>query len=294
MNHIKNNPVIIVDGNLYLYSSYYAFYDFKNTLGEQCGAIYGMLKMIDNILKKYTNSKKIIIIFDSSQKTFRKKLFKEYKKNRSPMPDSLYIQIEPLFKILKKIGIKILTIPGIEADDIIGSISHKLEAIGDKILIISHDKDMLQLVTKNINIFNKKDNCIITPETIKEKYGIKPKEFIDFLALIGDVSDNIPGVPRVGTKTALFLLNTFSNIKNIYNNIEEIKFLPFRNAKNIAIQLKNNKEMAFLSYKLAAIKLDIPINMNLKEIILNQYCSKNTFKIFNKDIFKSKINKKIL
>ncbi|WAI11619.1 MAG: 5'-3' exonuclease [Buchnera aphidicola (Macrosiphum albifrons)] len=290
----KNEPVIIIDGSLYLYSSYYGFPHFENTLGEPFGAIYGMLKMIDNILKKYPNSKKIIIIFDSSKKTFRNKLFKEYKKNRSPMPNSLYIQIKPLFEILKKIGIKILTIPGIEADDIIGSLACQLEETGNKILIISHDKDMLQLVTKNINIFNKKNNCIITPEAIKEQYGIKPKEFIDFLALMGDVSDNIPGVPKIGIKTALSLLNKFSNIKNIYNNIEKIKFLPFRNAENIAIQLKNNKEIAFLSYELAAIKLDIPINVNLKEMILNKYCSKNTFQIFKNYIFKSKINEKFL
>ncbi|QCI17818.1 5'-3' exonuclease [Buchnera aphidicola (Acyrthosiphon lactucae)] len=294
MNKIKNNPVIIIDGSLYLYSSYYAFRDFQNTSGEPFGAIYGMLKMIDNILKKYKNSKKFIIIFDSSKKTFRKKIFKEYKNNRPPMPNSLYIQIQPLFEILKKIGIKVLTIPGIEADDIIGSLSYKLEKKGEKILIISHDKDMLQLVTNDINIFNKKDNRIITPEIIKEKYGIKPKEFIDFLALMGDVSDNIPGVPKIGIKTALSLLKNFSNIKNIYNNIEKIKFLPFRNAKNIAIELKKNKEIAFLSYKLAKIKLDIPININFKDMILDKYSSQNTFQVFKNYIFKSKKNKKFL
>ncbi|AEO08769.1 DNA polymerase I [Buchnera aphidicola str. Ak (Acyrthosiphon kondoi)] len=288
MNQIKKNPVIIIDGSLYLYSSYYGFRDFNKASGEPFGAIYGILKMIDNILKKYEKSKKIIIVFDSPQKTFRTKLFKEYKKNRSPMPNSLSIQIPPLFEILKKIGIKILTMPGIEADDIIGSLSYKLEKKGEKILIISHDKDMLQLVSPNINIFNKKDNRIITPEVIKERYGIKPKEFIDFLALIGDVSDNIPGVPKIGIKTALSLLHKFSNIKNIYNNIENIKLLPFRNAKNIAIQLKDNKKQAFLSYELAAIKLNIPININSKEIILKKYSSQNTFQILKSYIFKIK------
>lgn len=288
MKKIKNHPVIIIDGSLYLYSSYYGFRDFKNIAGKPFGAIYGMLKTIDHILKKYKNSKKFIIIFDSPQKTFRKKLFKEYKKNRLPMPNALHIQIQPLFTILQKIGIKILTIPGIEADDIIGSLAFKLEEQGEKILIVSHDKDMLQLVTKNIHIFHKKDNRIITPEVIKEKYGIEPKEFIDFLALMGDISDNIPGVPKIGIKTALFLLNNFSNIENVYNNIERIQFLPFRNAKNIAIQLKNNKDIAFLSYELAAIKLNIPININVQEMILKEYSSKNTFEIFKNYIFKSK------
>ncbi|ADP67402.1 5'-3' exonuclease [Buchnera aphidicola] len=285
MNHIKNNPVIIIDGSLYLYASYYAFFNLENTSGKPCGAIYGMLKIIDNIFKKYKNLKKIIIIFDSSRKTFRNKLFKEYKKNRSSMPDLLVMQIQPLFEILKKIGIKTLTIPGIEADDVIGSLSYQLEKQGEKILILSHDKDMLQLVTENINIFHKKNNCIITSEIIQEKYGIKPKEFIDFLALMGDATDNIPGVPKIGIKTALFLINKFSNIENIYNNIEKIKSLPLRNAKNISIQLKNNKEIALLSYKLARIKLDIPIDIKLKDIILKKYCSKNTFQIFKNYFF---------
>lgn len=288
MNQIKNNPVIIIDGSLYLYSSYYGFPNFENNLGEPYGAIYGMLKTIDNILIKYYYSKKIIIIFDSSKKTFRTSLFQEYKKNRSPMPKELYIQINPLLNILNQIGIKTLYIPGIEADDIIGSLSYKLEKIGEKILIISHDKDMLQLVTKNISIFNKRNNTIITPEKIKEKYGIQPKEFIDFLALIGDVSDNIPGVPKVGIKTALALLKHFSNIQEIYKNIEQVPFLPFRNANNIAIQLKKYRDVAFLSYKLAQIQLNIPINISIEDIILKNYSSKHLFAIFRNYIFKNR------
>lgn len=129
---------------------------------------------------------------------------------------------------------------------------------------------MLQLVTNNISILHKKNNCIITPEKIQEQYGIKPKEFIDFLALMGDTSDNIPGVPKIGIKTALFLLKKFSNIKNIYYNLEKIPFLAFRNAKNIAIQLKNNKETAFLSYQLARIKINIPIKITSKDMFLKK------------------------
>lgn len=285
MNQNKNNPVIIIDGSLYLYSSYYTFRNFENHLGEPYGAIYGMLNIIDKIIKKYKYSKKFIIIFDSSKKTFRKKLFKEYKSNRPPMPTSLYVQINPLLKILNKIGIKTLNIPGIEADDIIGSIASIFEEKGEKILIISHDKDMLQLVTKNIFIFNKQKNSIITPENIKDQYGINPRAFIDLLALVGDVSDNIPGIPKIGIKTALLLLNKFSNLHEIYKNIEQIPLLPLRNANNITLQLKKYKETAFLSYKLAQIKIDIPIDITLKDITLEQYSSKNIFKIFRQYIF---------
>ncbi|QCI21717.1 5'-3' exonuclease [Buchnera aphidicola (Hyadaphis tataricae)] len=273
----KKNPTIIIDGSLYLYTSYYGFRNFKNISGKPFGAIYGVLKMIDNILKKYNNSKKIIIVFDSYQPTFRKKIFKKYKSNRSSMPDLLSMQIQPLFKILEKIGIKILSIPGIEADDIIGSLACKLEEEGEKIIIVSHDKDMLQLVTKNINVFNKKKNSIITPEVINIEYGIRPKEYIDFLALIGDTSDNIPGVPKIGVKTALILLKQFSNIHNIYSNISKIPLLSFRNAKNITIQLQNYKKIAFLSHQLAAIQLDIPISIKSEDMLLKQHVQKKLF-----------------
>ncbi|AAM67961.1 5'-3' exonuclease [Buchnera aphidicola] len=274
MPYTKKKPIIIVDGSLYLYRSYFTFQNFNSNEENPSGAIYGMLKTIQNILNKNYNSKKIIIIFDSSKKNFRNTIFKEYKSNRSAMPNKLYVQIQPLFKILEEIGIKTLSILGIEADDIIGSLAYKLEQKGEQVLIVSHDKDMIQLITDNINVLNISKNSILTPEKIQEKYGIYPKEFIDLLALMGDSSDNIPGVPKIGIKTALFLLKKFSNIKNIYNNIEKIQSLPFRNAKNAAIQLKNYKKTAFLSYQLAKIKLDVPINITSEEITLKKTCFK--------------------
>lgn len=274
MNYIQNKPIIIVDGTLYLYRSYFTFQYFKNDQENPYGAIYGVLKTIKNILLKYYNSKKIIIIFDSSKKTFRNEIFKEYKQNRPKMPNALYIQIKPLFQILKEIGIKTLSIPGIEADDIIGSFAYKLEKSGEKVLIVSHDKDMIQLLTNNISILNISNNEVITPKKIQKKYGIYPQEFIDLLALMGDKSDNIPGIPKIGMKSALFLLQNFSNIHNIYKNIEKIQHLSLRNAKNISNQLRIYKETAFLSYKLAKIKLDIPIYINSNDIILKTMCFK--------------------
>lgn len=284
MPNIKQ-PIIIIDGNLYLYRSYFTFQNF-NKAETPFGAIYGMLKTIQNILQKNYHSKKIIIIFDSSKKTFRKKIFKEYKNNRPAMPNRLYIQIDPLLKILKDIGIKTLSISGIEADDIIGSFAYKMEKEGEKVLIVSHDKDMLQLVTNNINILNLSKKTIINSQKIKEKYGIYPKEFIDLLALMGDTSDNIPGIPKIGVKTALFLLKEFSNIKNIYKNIEKIPLLSFRNAKNTTIQLKNYKKTAFISYELAKIKLDIPINITSKEIIIKKECFKKLSSLIKLYLFK--------
>ncbi|WP_295164242.1 5'-3' exonuclease [uncultured Buchnera sp.] len=284
MLYIKKKPIIIVDGSLYLYRSYFTFQNFNHNEENPSGAIYGMLKTIQNILKKNYRSQKIIIIFDSSKKTFRNTIFKEYKSNRSTMPNKLYIQIQPLLEILEEIGIKTLSILGIEADDIIGSLSCKLEREGEQVLIVSHDKDMIQLVTDNINILHLSKNIVLTPDKIKEQYGIYPQEFVDLLALMGDASDNIPGIPKIGIKTALFLLKKFSNIKNVYNNIEKVQFLSFRNAKNAAIQLKNYKKTAFLSYQLAKIKLDIPINITSEEITLKKTCFKklsNLIKLYS-------------
>ncbi|QCI16663.1 5'-3' exonuclease [Buchnera aphidicola (Aphis craccivora)] len=288
MYYIKKKPVIIIDGTLYLYRSYFTFQYFKNDQENPYGAIYGMLKTIKNILVKYYNSKKIIIIFDSSKKTFRNKIFTEYKNNRPKMPNALYVQIQPLFHILKEIGIKTLSIPGIEADDIIGSFAHKVEKSGEQVLIVSHDKDMIQLVTNNINILNISNNEIITPKKIQEKYGIYPQEFIDLLALMGDKSDNIPGVPKIGIKTALFLLQKFSNIQNIYNNLEKVQLLSLRNAKNVSNQLKTYKNIAFLSYKLAQIKLDIPIYVNSNDIILKKICFEKLSSMIEKYNIKQK------
>ncbi|WP_348769369.1 5'-3' exonuclease [Buchnera aphidicola] len=284
MYYAQKKPVIIIDGTLYLYRSYFTYQYFKNDQENPYGAIYGILKTIKNILSKYYNSKKIIVMFDSSKKTFRNQIFNEYKKNRPKMPNELYIQIKPLFHILKEIGIKTLSIPGVEADDIIGSFAHKVEKSGEQVLIISNDKDMIQLLTKNISIFNTSNNTIITPKKIQEKYGIYPKEFIDLLALMGDKSDNIPGIPKIGIKTALFLLQKFSNIQNIYNNLEKIKFLSLRNANNVSNQLKIYKDTAFLSYKLAQININVPICINSDDIILKKislYKLSNMIKEYN-------------
>ncbi|WP_422667606.1 5'-3' exonuclease [Buchnera aphidicola] len=288
MLYIKKKPILIIDGSLYLYRAYYAFPQYIDTTGNPTGAIYGMLKMLYTLLKKYNHTSNMIIIFDESKKTFRTTLFPDYKKNRPHMPKLLSIQIQPLIKKIKKIGIKTLSIPGIEADDIIGSLSHKLENAGEKVLIVSHDKDMLQLVTDNIYVLQKINYPIIKPDYIQKEYGINPKEFIDLLALMGDSSDNIPGVPKIGKKTALSLLHTFNNLENIYKNIEKIENLPIRNIKNIIQELKKNKKIAFLSYKLAKIQIHLDIQITIKDMIINHYYKKNFFYFFKKFYLENK------
>ena len=221
--------------------------------------IYGVLNMFRKLLLQ-NSFYKMIIVFDSPKKTFRHNLFEQYKKNRSAMPVDLKQQIQSLYIVIKLLNIPTIIIPYVEADDVIGTLSYKAEKKGYFTLIATRDKDIAQLVTENINIIDSIKNIIIGPEIIKKKYGIPPKLIIDFLALVGDTSDNIPGVIGIGEKTATILLTKLGTIEEIYAKIENIQFLSLRGTNNIIRQLKKNKQMAFLSKKLATIKLDVSLH----------------------------------
>jgi DNA polymerase I len=236
--------------------------------------------MLRKLLLKYKDHQ-MITVFDTPNKNFRHILFKNYKKNRPIMPSNLQDQIQPLHKIIQLIGIPVITIPSIEADDIIGTLSHRAEKSGLSVLISSNDKDMIQLVTTNIRIINSMHDIIIGPNEVEEKYGISPTLMIDLLALMGDASDSIPGVPGIGKKTALILLKHFGSLEKIYNKIDDIKILPIRGAKNITIKIKKNKEIAFLSKKLSTIKLDVPINFNFQDLKKPKLKKKELLYFFN-------------
>ena len=237
--------------------------------------------MLRKLLIKYQDYQ-IITVFDTPNKTFRHTLFKNYKKNRPSMPENLKSQIQPLYKIIKFIGIPVITIPSVEADDIIGTLSYRAEKLGLSVLISSNDKDMIQLVSEKIRIINSMQDVIIGLNEVKEKYGIiSPILMIDLLALMGDVSDGIPGIPGIGKKTALILLKKFGCLENIYKKIEDIKTLPIRGTKNITIQIKKNKEIAFLSKKLSTIRLDIPINLNFQDLKKSKFKKQEILYFFN-------------
>lgn len=265
-----NNSTLIIDGTFCLYRSYYAFPLLKNKKNDHCGAIYGFL----NTLKKLKNTifpKKIIIAFDSEKKNFRHKIFLQYKQNRKMIPDILKQQIHPLQKIIEYMGILIIMIPKIEADDIIGSIVNTLKKKNTKkIFIFTNDKDIAQLVNQHIFIINSKFQ-ILDRNAIKKKYGIIPKCIPDFLALTGDTSDNIPGVYGIGKKTAIILINKFKYIKNIYKKNNLIKIKEIRNGNNIFKKLTKNKKQAFLSLKLTTIQKNLITMEKIK------YFKKNTF-----------------
>lgn len=193
MVQIPENPLILVDGSSYLYRAYHAFPPLTNSAGEPTGAMYGVLNMLRSLILQYQPTH-AAVVFDAKGKTFRDELFEHYKSHRPPMPDDLRAQIEPLHAMVKAMGLPLLAVSGVEADDVIGTLAREAEKVGRPVLISTGDKDMAQLVTQNITLINTMTNMILGPDEVVNKYGVPPELIIDFTALMGDSSDNIPGV----------------------------------------------------------------------------------------------------
>ncbi|VFP81690.1 DNA polymerase I [Candidatus Erwinia haradaeae] len=278
MTMIEKNLLILVDGSSYLYRAYYAFPSFTNNSGFPTGAIYGVLSMFRRLFLKYKPSH-VAVIFDAKGKTFRDDIFVEYKIYRPSMPKELKVQIDPLHKIIKAMGIPLLVIPGVEADDVIGTLALEAEKYGFNVLISTNDKDMAQLVTENIKLIHLVNHTIMGPKEVLEQYGVLPELIIDFLALMGDSSDNIPGVPGVGMKTAQFLLQELGGIINIYSDLKKVALLSCRGSQTLMSKLEINKEIAFLSYKLATIKTDVLLEWTSDQLIKRSPSIKELIKL---------------
>lgn len=262
-------PIILVDGSSYLYRAFHALPPLITSKGQPTGAIKGVLNMLRSLVKNYPNSP-IAVVFDAKGPTFRDELFAEYKAQRPPMPDDLRSQIEPLHACVQALGLPLLCIEGVEADDVIGTLARQAAEQGQAVIISTGDKDMAQLVCPNVALINTMTNTFMDEEGVKEKFGIGPELIIDFLALMGDKSDNIPGVPGIGEKTALALLQGIGSMDALYANLDKIAELKFRGAKTTAKKLEENREQAYLSYQLATIKLDCELPLEWNELHLNK------------------------
>jgi len=269
MAQIAENPLILVDGSSYLYRAYHAFPPLTNSGGEPTGAMYGVLNMLKSLLVQYQPTH-VAVVFDAKGKTFRDALFENYKSHRPPMPDDLRAQIEPLHEMVKAMGLPLLAVSGVEADDVIGTLALEAEKQGRAVLISTGDKDMAQLVTPNITLINTMNNTVLGPEEVEEKFGVPPSLIIDFLAMMGDSSDNIPGVPGVGEKTAQALLQGLGSMQSIYDNLDKVADLTFRGAKSMAAKLEQNRDVAFLSYQLATIKTDVALELSSEQLTVNE------------------------
>ncbi|QNS14797.1 DNA polymerase I [Mannheimia bovis] len=266
MATIAKNPLVLVDGSSYLYRAFHAFPPLSNRFGEPTGAMYGVLNMLKSLISQ-VNPSHIAVVFDAKGKTFRDELFEQYKSHRPPMPEDLRPQIEPLHRIIKALGIPLISIEGVEADDVIGTLAVQAAKDGKDVLISTGDKDMAQLVNDHIMLINTMNNTLLDREGVIEKYGIPPELIIDFLALMGDSADNIPGVKGVGEKTALALLQGIGSLKQIYENLDQIATLSFRGAKNFAPKLEAEKANADLSYLLATIKTDVELDVTHDQLL---------------------------
>lgn len=260
-------PLVLVDGSSYLFRAYHAPPHLTNSKGEATGAIYGVVNMLKSLIRQYS-PERMIVIFDAKGPTFRNEMYAEYKANRPPMPDDLRTQIEPLHKIIEAMGIPLVSIPGVEADDVIGTIAQQQAELGHDVLISTGDKDMAQLVNDKVTLINTMTNVMLNPEGVVNKFGIGPDLIIDYLALMGDKVDNIPGVPGVGEKTAVALLQGLGSIKNIYQNLDKVADLGFRGSKTMSTKLADNEEQLKLSYELATIKMDVEHNVHCDDMTL--------------------------
>lgn len=285
MVQIPENPLILVDGSSYLYRAYHAFPPLTNSAGEPTGAMYGVLNMLRSLILQYQPTH-AVVVFDAKGKTFRDELFEHYKSHRPPMPDDLRAQIEPLHTMVKAMGLPLMAVPGVEADDVIGTLAREAEKAGRPVLISTGDKDMAQLVTPGITLINTMTNTILGPDEVVTKYGVPPELIIDFLALMGDSSDNIPGVPGVGEKTAQALLQGLGGLDTLYAEADKIAGLSFRGAKTMAAKLEQNKEVAYLSYQLATIKTDVALDLSCEELLVVEPAADDLLTLFKKYEFK--------
>ena len=259
-------PLVLVDGSSYLYRAFHALPPLVNSKGAPTGAVKGVINMLRKLQKDYPESP-IAVIFDAKGKTFRDDIYPEYKAHRPPMPDDMRPQIEPIHQIIQAMGLPLLCIAGVEADDVIGTLAKQANEQQRHAVVSTGDKDMAQLVGPHVTLVNTMENKKMDVEGVKEKFGLPPELIIDYLALMGDKVDNIPGVPKVGAKTALGLLQGLGGLDDIYANLDKVAGLDFRGAKTLAPKLEEHKKQAYLSYELATIKLDVELDVGITDLI---------------------------
>ena len=263
----NNTPIILIDGSSYLYRAFFACPPLTNAKGEPTGAIFGVINMIRSLINQY-NPTHIAVVFDAKGGSFRNEIYSEYKATREAMPENLRPQIEPIHTILKAMGLPLLCIEGVEADDVIGTLARQAERENLDVLISTGDKDMAQLVSDKITLINTMNNSVLDPKGVMDKFGVPPEKIIDYLALRGDSSDNIPGVPGVGEKTAQSLLTEFTSVKDIYARLDDIEKLSIRGAKSLKQKLIDNQNEAELSYLLATIKTDVKLDFTNEQLLI--------------------------
>ena len=272
-------PIILVDGSSYLYRAYHALPPLENSKNQPTGAIKGVISMIKRILIDHPESD-LAVVFDAKGKTFRHDMYTEYKANRPPMPEDLVSQIEPIHKIIQLMGIKLIMISGVEADDVIGTLAEQARKKKLDTVISTGDKDMTQLVCKNVSVVNTMTGELLDESGVKEKFGVPPEHITDYLALIGDKSDNVPGVDKVGPKTAVKWLDEYTNLENVIKNAESL-------GGKVGENLRNSIDTLKLAHDLVTIKRDVELPFGIEELKVVKEDAEGLTKIYEELEFKS-------
>ena len=272
-------PAILVDGSSYLFRAYHALPPLVNSKGQPTGAIKGVINMIRRLERDYPESK-LIIVFDAKGKNFRHDLYPEYKANRPPMPDDLRSQIEPIHDIIRAMGLPLLIVPDVEADDVIGALAKQATDNKIDVIVSTGDKDMAQLVTEHVTLINTMTDTAMDIQGVIDKFGVRPDQIIDYLALVGDSVDNIPGVHKCGPKTAVKWLTQFESLEGVMENADQVK-------GKVGEYLREALETLPLSYELATIKTDIDLPQALSEIEHDKVESAKLLELFKEYEFKT-------
>jgi DNA polymerase-1 len=278
--------LILVDGSSYLFRAFHALPPLTNSKGMNTGAAKGVIGMLKR-LQADNPADQLVVIFDAKGPTFRNDIYSEYKANRPPMPEELREQIEPIHNVIRAMGLPLISISGVEADDVIGTLSVMAAAQRRHVLISTGDKDMAQLVNDYVTLVNTMTQTVLDRDGVIEKFGVPPELIIDLLALMGDSVDNIPGVAGVGEKTALALLQNLGGVSDIYTNLESVPELPVRGAKSLGDKLLVSQEMAELSYVLATIKTDCDLALTDTDLISSAPDSERLIELYRDLEFKA-------
>ena len=280
-------PLVLVDGSSYLYRAFHALPPLTTSKGMPTGAVKGVLNMLKSLRKQYPDSL-FAVVFDAKGGTFRDAMFAEYKANRPSMPDDLRVQVEPLHASVRALGYPLLCVEGVEADDVIGTLARSSATQGRPVIISTGDKDMAQLVDGHVTLVNTMTGSVLDVAGVHEKFGVGPEHIIDFLALMGDKVDNIPGVPGVGEKTAVGLLTGIGGgLSDLYANLDKVPALAIRGAKTLPAKLEEHRDAAFLSYELATIKCDVPLEVEVEALVCGEPDREALLALYTEMEFKS-------
>jgi len=272
MTEQKTPPVVLVDGSSYLFRAYHALPPLTTSKNHPTGAIKGVIAMIRRLEQDFPGSK-LVVVFDAKGKTFRHDLYEEYKANRPPMPDDLAVQIEPIHQMVKAMGLPLLIVEGVEADDVIGTLANEATSKGIDVVVSTGDKDMAQLVSDHVTLINTMTETRMDQNGVVEKFGVRPDQIIDYLALVGDKVDNIPGVNKCGPKTAVKWLQAYDNLGGVIEHAGEIK-------GKIGEYLREAIDTLPLSRELATIKMDVDLDFELEDLEERQQNDTDLLELF--------------